>query len=90
MRKISVTKWPEKRESGSKRANIALSEWLPDWFFGYGKDTGCTLEGTWWDMICYRQNRYHHDIALALYISESSEQKKCKAAVNKIAKTLEW
>lgn len=42
--------------SGAKRANLEKSDWLGDWFVGYGKDTSCQFEGTWWDMICFARN----------------------------------
>lgn len=51
-----VNKWPEESLSGAKRANIDISEWLPDWFVGSGKDFSCQFEGTWWDMICFARN----------------------------------
>ena len=31
---------------GSKRTNLATSEWLDNWWVGYGKDESCSLEGT--------------------------------------------
>ena len=54
--KTIVTKWPSTIEDGSKRTNIRISEWLPDWFVGHGKDESCQFEGTWWDMICFARN----------------------------------
>lgn len=51
-----ITKWPEDYESGSKRTNIRESDWLDDWFVGYGKDESCQFEGSWWDMICFARN----------------------------------
>ena len=56
MTKIKIEKWKSAYESGAKRANIRQLEWFPDWFVGYGKDESCTLEGTWWDMICLARN----------------------------------
>ena len=53
MKKPIITSWPEKIISGAKRANLDESEWLPDWFVGYGKDESCQFEGSWWDMICF-------------------------------------
>lgn len=53
---IKVEKWEEAYVSGAKRANIRPSEWLPDWWIGFGKDEGCMFEGTWWDMICFARN----------------------------------
>lgn len=54
--KIKITKWEDAYVSGAKRANIRASEWLPDWFVGFGKDESCQFEGTWWDMICFARN----------------------------------
>jgi hypothetical protein len=56
MGKIKVSEWKTKRLRGAKRANLTESDWLPDWFWGYGKDESCTFEGTWWDMICFARN----------------------------------
>lgn len=53
---IEIRKWEKPYESGAKRANIRKSEWLDDWFFGFGKDEFCCFEGTWWDMICFARN----------------------------------
>lgn len=55
--KIHIKKWEgEGLLSGAKRANIQPSEWIDDWFVGFGKDEGCQFEGTWWDMICFARN----------------------------------
>ncbi len=54
--KPNIDKWPKKGTRGSKRTHITESEWLPDWFVGFGKDTSCDFEGTWWDMICFARN----------------------------------
>lgn len=54
IRKIEV--WKEQYISGSKRTNLSKSDWLGDWFVGYGKDEACQFEGTWWDMICFARN----------------------------------
>lgn len=51
-----IKDWPDKHISGAKRANLTYSEWLPDWFVGYGKDESCQFEGSWWDMICLARN----------------------------------
>lgn len=51
-----IKKWPCSYECGAKRANIEESERLLDWFVGYGKDSSCQFEGTWWDMICFARN----------------------------------
>lgn len=51
-----IKEWVKPYESGAKRANICASEWLPDWFVGFGKDESCSFEGTWWDMICFARN----------------------------------
>jgi hypothetical protein len=56
MEKVHIKKWPCEDLGGAKRANIECSEWLPDWFVGYGKDESCQFEGTWWDMICFARN----------------------------------
>ena len=56
MEKIKINKWEKKFESGAKRANISESEWISDWFVGWGKDESCQFEGTWWDMICFARN----------------------------------
>lgn len=53
---IEIKEWPEKDISGAKRANISESTWLPDWFYGYGKDESCIFEGSWWDMVCFARN----------------------------------
>ena len=60
MKKV-ITEWPVKYASGAKRANIKHSEWLDDWFIGYGKDYSCQFEGTWWDMICFARNILAHE-----------------------------
>ena len=52
---VKVDKWPIVNLHGAKRANIRAAS-LPDWFVGYGKDEGCTFEGSWWDMICFARN----------------------------------
>lgn len=51
-----IKEWKSTHESGAKRANIVKSDWLGDWFVGYGKDQSCQFEGTWWDMICFARN----------------------------------
>lgn len=51
-----VREWPDQRISGAERTNITKSDWLGDWFVGYGKDESCVFEGTWWDMICFARN----------------------------------
>ena len=56
MSKIKISKWQDSHISGAKRANIQESEWLDDWFVGYGKDKSWHFEGTWWDMICFARN----------------------------------
>lgn len=56
MNDIKVEKWQDEEIHGAKRANIEKSDWLDDWFVGYGKDTSCQFEGTWWDMICFARN----------------------------------
>ena len=35
---------------GGKRANIGHSEWLDDWWVGWGKDSSCQFEGPWLHM----------------------------------------
>jgi hypothetical protein len=35
---------------GGKRANIRHSDWLDDWWVGYGKDESCQFEGPWGHM----------------------------------------
>lgn len=54
--KTKIQRWESYGASGSKRTNIRESEWLPDWFVGFGKDESCAFEGTWWDMICFARN----------------------------------
>lgn len=54
--KIEISNWKNKYISGAKRAHISESDWLPDWFVGWGKDESCQFEGTWWDMICFARN----------------------------------
>lgn len=56
MGKTTVNDWKDKYISGAKRSHIRYSEWLNDWFVGYGKDENCQFEGTWWDMICFARN----------------------------------
>lgn len=56
MAKPTIKKWEERYVSGAKRANIVESDWLDDWFVGFGKDESCQFEGTWWDMICFARN----------------------------------
>lgn len=51
-----IKNFSEMYVSGAKRANISHSDWLSDWFVGYGKDRYCQFEGTWWDMICFARN----------------------------------
>lgn len=51
-----IKNFPDKYISGAKRANLRESDWLPDWFVGYGKDESCQFEGNWWDMICFARN----------------------------------
>lgn len=55
-KKKVIKRWEKSHESGAKRANIAISQWLDDWFVGFGKDESCQFEGTWWDMICFARN----------------------------------
>lgn len=52
----TIKEWASDYESGSKRTNIRKSDWIDDWFVGYGKDESCQFEGTWWDMICFARN----------------------------------
>ena len=33
--------------NGGKRANLERSDWIDDWWVGYGKDDGCQFEGPW-------------------------------------------
>jgi hypothetical protein len=55
--KIEINAWPNKDgTSGAKRANLDQADFGPDWWVGYGKDTSCQFEGTWWDMICFARN----------------------------------
>lgn len=35
---------------GGKRANIGHSDWLDDWWVGWGKDESCQFEGPWLHM----------------------------------------
>ena len=53
---LEVKEFPVECVSGAKRANISKSDWLGDWFVGWGKDESCQFEGTWWDMICFARN----------------------------------
>lgn len=53
---MKVSEWKDKDFSGGKRANLTESEWLSDWFVGWGKDQSCQFEGTWWDMISFARN----------------------------------
>ena len=81
--KVKITRWDKSYESGAKRANLRKSEWLPDWFFGFGKDESCCFEGDWWDMICFARNVlaspntkqcapewYHPEYANSNYVGE--------------------
>lgn len=36
---------------GGKRTNLERSEWMGDWWVGYGKDDGCQFEGSWAAMV---------------------------------------
>ena len=54
--KVVIHEWKETFISGSKRTHIEPSDWIPDWWVGYGKEEGCVLEGTWWDMVCFARN----------------------------------
>jgi hypothetical protein len=36
--------------SGGKRTHIAASEWIDDWWVGFGKDESCQFEGPWHHM----------------------------------------
>ena len=54
--KVEIARWEKPYERGAKRANLRKSEWLPDWFVGFGKDESCQFEGDWWDMICFARN----------------------------------
>lgn len=51
-----IKRFPDMFIRGAKRCNLAYSDWLDDWFVGYGKDESCQFEGTWWDMICFARN----------------------------------
>lgn len=33
--------------TGGKRTNIGHSEWIDDWWIGWGKDESCQFEGPW-------------------------------------------
>ena len=81
--KVEITRWEKSCERGAKRANIRKSEWLPDWFVGFGKDESCCFEGDWWDMICFARNVlaspntkqcapewYHPEYANSNYVGE--------------------
>lgn len=81
--KVQIKKWDKPYESGAKRANLRKSEWLPDWFVGFGKDESCCFEGDWWDMICFARNIlaspntkqcapewYHPEYANSNYVGE--------------------
>lgn len=35
---------------GGKRANIEPSDWMGDWWVGYGKEESCQFEGPWLHM----------------------------------------
>jgi hypothetical protein len=37
--------------SGGKRTNLRVSEWLPGWWVGFGKDESCQFEGPWYDIV---------------------------------------
>lgn len=54
--KIEIKEWPDKSIYAAKRAHLSASDWLPDWFWGWGKDQSCVFEGTWWDMVCFARN----------------------------------
>lgn len=55
-KKIKIKQWKSDGVAGAKRAHIGASDWMEDWFVGWGKDTSCQFEGTWWDMICFARN----------------------------------
>lgn len=33
--------------TGGKRTNLTSSDWLENWWVGYGKDESCQFEGSW-------------------------------------------
>lgn len=37
--------------TGAKRAHLQPSEFMTDWWVGFGKDESCQFEGTWLDMV---------------------------------------
>ena len=79
--KNTISKFPEKHLSGSKRTNISYSKLLDDWFVGYGKDYSCQFEETWWDMICFARNVLASEntklVAAEFYHPEMSNDNYC-------------
>ena len=47
---------PDKYIRGSKRTNIVASDWMDDWYSGFGKDESCRFEGSWKDMVYFARN----------------------------------
>ena len=60
------------RLSGGKRANIDHSEWIDNWWWGFGKDESCSFEGPWLDIAIVAAKILRHPntqkVAPNLYI----------------------
>lgn len=56
---------------GGKRTNIGHSEWLDDWWVGWGKDQSCQFEGPWEHMAILAAKILRHPntqkVAVNLY-----------------------
>ena len=58
----------------AKRIHLVPSEWLADWWVGYGKDESCQFEGRWVDMAIFAAKVLAHEntklVAPNLYRSD--------------------
>ena len=52
----TIREWKSAEECGSIDTNIVKSNWIGDWFVGYGYNLSDRFAGTWWDMICFARN----------------------------------
>jgi len=55
----------------AKRAHLVPSDYIEDWWVGYGKDESCQFEGCWLDMAILAAQILKHEntqlVALNLY-----------------------
>ena len=73
LKKVTIT--------AAKRVHLEPSDWLEDWWVGYGKDESCQFEGRWLDIAIFAakvlQNENTKLVAPNLYrpdIELSTEQ----------------